>query len=67
MLGALVHDALYQLIREGVIGIEDRDKCDKILQKICESEGMSKFRAWLVYKAVKRFGASAAKSRIITI
>jgi hypothetical protein len=67
MTGALIHDALYQLIREGVIGIKDKDKCDKILQTICESEGMSKFRAWLVYKAVKRFGTSATKSRIITI
>ena len=67
MKASLVHDALYQLIREGVIDRDERNKCDKILQTICIQEGMSKIRAWFVYQGVKRFGGKATKSRVITV
>jgi hypothetical protein len=60
MRGSLVHDALYQLIRDKRIPADQRDKADRVLQKICEEDGMWKVRAWWVYKAVSAFGKDAA-------
>lgn len=57
MLGSLVHDAYYQLLREGKLGyVKKRRKyADQELRRICLKEGMSKFRAWYVYRAVRMF------------
>lgn len=60
MRGSLVHDALYQLIRLGLIGAVCRDHADKILMRICLEDGMNKIRAWWVYKGVKWFGGPSA-------
>ena len=60
MRGSLVHDALYQLMRERYL---DHDQCrkpaDKLLQKMCREDGMSALRAWGVYLGV-RFGGDPA-------
>ncbi len=56
---ALVHDALYQLIREGCLPRECKDIADKELHDVCIMDGMSRLRAWYVHKAVQRFGRSA--------
>ena len=61
MQGSLVHDALYQLMREGVIAQDQRKKADDILRKICIKDGMSVIRAWWVYKGVRLCGAKSAK------
>ena len=62
MRGSLVHDALYQLIREGKLNDkEDRKTADRILRDLCKEDGMSAVRAGIVYKAVRWFGKSAAK------
>lgn len=61
MRGAFVHDALYQLIREGHLLMRDRKQADKILRRMCIEDGMSRFRAWYVYEAVSRFAKWAAK------
>ena len=58
MRGSLVHDVLYQMMRDGVVPKELKDDADRLLQSICREDGMSKFRAWYVYQAVKRFGRS---------
>lgn len=58
--GSLVHDALYQLMRQGKIGLENRDYADRLLQKIIKEDGMSFLRANNVYYAVKMFGESSA-------
>jgi hypothetical protein len=58
--GSLVHDAFYQLMRQGKLGLENRDYADRTLQKICKEDGMSSFRANNVYYAVKLFGESSA-------
>ena len=59
MRGSLVHDALYQLIREGRLPISARLDADEILRRICIEDGMSRLRAWWVYQGV-RFGGGAA-------
>ena len=56
MRGSLVHDALYQLMREGCIDRKHRKYADELLRKICLEDGMNKFRAWYVYRAVRIFG-----------
>jgi len=62
MRGSLVHDALYQLIREGYLTDTDgadRLLADELLRAICREDGMSKLRAWYVFHAVRRFGGAA--------
>lgn len=61
MRGSLVHDALYQLIREKKINENQRRRADEILREICLEDGMSKIRAWWVFWGVNLFGAAAAK------
>lgn len=62
MRGSLVHDVLYQSMREGHIldSDENRRIADKNLRAICLQDGMSAARAWWVYQAVRKFGASSA-------
>ncbi|SLM27823.1 conserved hypothetical protein [Desulfamplus magnetovallimortis] len=61
MRGSLIHDALYQLMREGHL---DQDKykpvADQVLKTICIDDGMSKIRAFFVHLAVKHFGETAS-------
>lgn len=54
--GSLAHDALYQLIRLGVVATADRDHADQLLRSICLEDGMWPPRAWWVYMAVRQFG-----------
>ncbi len=61
MRGSLVHDALYQLMREGKLDHQvHRDKADRTLQRICREDGMSALRASWVYQGVHHFGDTAA-------
>lgn len=62
MRGSLVHDALYQLFREGVLNRwEWRKFADKLLYKHCREDGMYAWRAWWVYWALRIAGGSSAK------
>jgi hypothetical protein len=64
MRGSLVHDALYQLMREGLLDPEQwREPADSLLRAICREDGMSAIRAWWVYKGVRLGGSSAAKKQ----
>lgn len=69
MRGSLVHDALYQLIRDGYLAKgQYRSIADKLLKKICRQDGMSALRAWLTYQGARLFGdpsADPASSRPI--
>jgi len=58
MRGSLVHDALYQLMREGHLSTKFRKHADKALKRICIEDGMSRVRAEYVYWAV-RLGAKS--------
>jgi hypothetical protein len=61
MRGALVHDVLYQLMRERHLDKEkDRPAADKLLRSMCRKDGMSWIRACWVYHAVRMFGDPAA-------
>lgn len=60
MRGSLIHDALYQLMREKQIDIDQRNAADKLLQQHCREDGMSVIRAWIVYLGVKWFGKKSA-------
>lgn len=64
MRGSLVHDALYQLMREGLLDREVyRQKADELLRQICIEDGMSSIRAWWVYQGVRVGGRSATLPR----
>lgn len=61
MRGSLVHDALYQLMREKKLDHNiHREDADRILQAICKEDGMWSLRAWWVYHGVRLFGDPAA-------
>jgi len=56
MRGSLVHDVLYQLMREGHLPRGVKAYANETWRIICIEDGMSKIRAWWVHEAVKRFG-----------
>jgi hypothetical protein len=61
MRGSLIHDALYQLMREGHLDHNEfREAADRTLQKICKEDGMWSLRAWWVYQGVRLFADPAA-------
>ena len=61
MRGSLVHDALYQLMREGGLDrLVFREAADQLLRTICLEDGMLSFRAWYVYHGVRIFGDPCA-------
>ena len=55
MRGSLFHDALCQLIGEGLLDKKYRKYADKLLRQHCLEDGMSKFRAWYVYQSVRLY------------
>ena len=63
MRGGLVHDALYQLMREGYLPLSCRAEADLLLRDICLEDGMSKLRAWIYHKAVSAFGQKFAEKQ----
>ena len=57
MRGSLVHDALYQLVRERHFDHDtNRKAAGRLLQKLCKEDGMASVRAWVVYHGVRLFG-----------
>ncbi len=56
-----IHDALYQLIRLGVLPAKAREAADRILRRICREDGMNAVRAWFVYRSVRLFAGRHAK------
>jgi hypothetical protein len=62
MKGALVHDALYQLIRNGYFFDDEkaRELADDLLKEMCRRDRMIKVRAWWVHFFVRKFGTHAA-------
>ena len=64
MRGSLVHDALYQLMRLGLLDpLEHRLQADTILRDLCREDGMSLLRSGIAYYAVRLFGEHHARPR----
>lgn len=60
MRGSLTHDALYQMMRMGLLDRKKwKEPADRLLQKTCIDDGMWKIRAWSVYKGLA-IGAESA-------
>lgn len=64
MRGSLVHDAMYEMLR---LGLLPHDPCFHLanleLQKICLEDGMWEWRADYVLKGVEDFGDASAALR----
>lgn len=66
MRGSLVHDALYQLMREKLLDYGWRKEADRELVRLCKEDGMSSIRAAWVYSGV-RFGGGPAATEPVRI
>lgn len=53
---SLVHDALYQLMRESAIPSSCREYADGVLYRLCRENGMGWIRAQWIYWAVRLCG-----------
>lgn len=61
MRASLVHDALYQLMRNNKLSSRTHRKAaDQLFKDICKSDGVSNFTASVYYKALRKFGKPAA-------
>lgn len=60
MRGALVHDAGYQLMREGLLPLEYKGYFDELFFNILREDGMSWLRATIWLRAVQGFGKGAS-------
>lgn len=73
MIASLVHDVLYQAMREGQLDRSKREAVDQELRRISLDNGMSGVRAWVDYNFVRVMGKRYAlpedkpRGRIITI
>ena len=64
MRGSLEHDALYQLMRMGLLDREIyRIQADKLLKQSCKNDGMFSIRAQIVYIVLRLFGESSSKQK----
>ncbi len=55
--GSLAHDALYQLMREGLLPLSWRPLADLLLREMCVADGMPRWQAEMVHAAVSMFGS----------
>ena len=61
MRASLVHDALYQLMRQQHLSTRTwRKAADEVFRDLCKQDGVSGYRANIWYKALRRFGKPAA-------
>ena len=61
MRASLVHDALYQLMRNKELNSRTyRKAADQEFKDICKADGVSNFTASVYYKALRKFGKPAA-------
>ena len=62
MRGALVHDALYQSMRDyGLDRVKYKSVADDTFRRCCREDGMLWVRAFYFYWGVKLFGAKSTK------
>ena len=61
MRASLVHDALYQMLRNQQLPAALRLQADQQMRSILKQDGMSLPRRWWVYQGVRIFGGKAAR------
>lgn len=61
MRGSLVHDVLYQMMREKFIPVACKDLADWIFYQILIEDGMSESRAGIWHMAVSRYAESSCR------
>ena len=61
MIGSLVHDVIYQIIRLGLIDPKYKEYADQLLHDLCTEDGMYSWRADYWQWAVLNFGAGSTK------
>ena len=61
--GGLVHDALYQLVREGAIPYDAKRPSDRVMMELCRAAGMSRARSKAWELAVRVVGGHALRRR----
>jgi hypothetical protein len=61
MIGSLIHDVIYQLIRLGLIDDSYKTYADQLLHDLCTADGMWEFRADYWQWAVKEFGTGSCR------
>lgn len=60
MRASLAHDALYQLMRMGMLEQGWREEADLLLDRLLKEDGMWALRRWYWLKGVRWFAAGAA-------
>jgi len=61
MRASLVHDALYQLMRQGHLSSRTwRRTADQVFRDLCKADGVSGYTANIWYRALRKFGKPAA-------
>lgn len=58
---SLIHDALYQLIREGQLPMERRKDADEVFYQLLRENGVNLIVATVAYWAVRLFGNYALR------
>jgi hypothetical protein len=61
MDGSLVHDVLYQLMREELLPRKYRKGADKCIMQMCITDGMPVCRAYYWYFFLRWFGKGSSK------
>lgn len=64
MRASLVHDALYQLMRNNDLKTRTHRKAaDQEFKRLCIEDGVSKYTAYIYYKGLRKFGKPAASPK----
>jgi len=67
MLAGLVHDALYQLMQEGVLEWDYKPRADWMLKEIMIKQGSFRWVADLFHSAVREFGYTHKKPKKVQV
>jgi hypothetical protein len=60
MRGSLIHDSIYQLLREKLLKPEWRKQADCEFENACEEDGMCDIRRYIDIKGLRHFAGFAA-------
>jgi len=61
MRSSLIHDALYQLMREQLLDkATHRQQADKLFYQLCLDDGLNRLAAWIAFCLVRKLGDPSA-------